>query len=78
MSNYLFTCHVDLFRIESFICIFLFMIRKVNLGEIARNSGGGILDAEDPKVEERMSDVLAQEVEALVSLLKRCLLQLNR
>mmetsp|Transcript_10456 Transcript_10456/g.21453 ORF Transcript_10456/g.21453 Transcript_10456/m.21453 type:complete len:890 (-) Transcript_10456:291-2960(-) len=43
-----------------------FAIGEVNLGEIARNSGGGVLDAEDPKVEERMSDVLAQEVEALI------------
>ncbi|KAL7461780.1 hypothetical protein ACHAXS_002186 [Conticribra weissflogii] len=48
-----------------------FAIGEVNLGEIARNSGGGVLDAEDPKVEERMSDVLAQEVEALVSLHKK-------
>ena len=40
---------------------------KVNLGEVARTSGGGVLDVEDPKVEERMGDVLAAEVDALVS-----------
>ena len=43
-----------------------FAVGDVNLGEVAR-SQGGVLDVEDPKVEERMGDVLAGEVEALVS-----------
>jgi double-strand break repair protein MRE11 len=43
-----------------------FAVGDVNLGEIAR-SQGGVLDVEDPKVEERMGEVLAGEVEALVS-----------
>ena len=43
-----------------------FAVGDVNLGELAR-SHGGVLDVEDPKVEERMGDVLAGEVEALVS-----------
>mmetsp|Transcript_1616 Transcript_1616/g.2573 ORF Transcript_1616/g.2573 Transcript_1616/m.2573 type:complete len:891 (-) Transcript_1616:113-2785(-) len=42
-----------------------FAVGDVNLGEIAR-SHGGVLDVEDPKVEERMGDVLAGEVEALI------------
>lgn len=42
-----------------------FAVGDVNLGEVAR-SQGGVLDVEDPKVEERMGDVLAGEVEALV------------
>ena len=43
-----------------------FAVGDVNLGDIAR-SQGGVLDVEDPKVEEKMGDVLAGEVEALVS-----------
>eukprot|EP00986_Skeletonema_menzelii_P008558 scaffold3643_cov132-Skeletonema_menzelii.AAC.8 len=42
-----------------------FAVGDVNLGDIAR-SHGGVLDVEDPKVEERMGDVLAGEVEALI------------
>ncbi|KAL7432016.1 hypothetical protein ACHAXM_002960 [Skeletonema potamos] len=42
-----------------------FAVGDVNLGEIAR-SQGGVLDVEDPKVEERMGEVLAGEVEALI------------
>lgn len=37
----------------------------MNLGDVARDQGGN-LDVEDPKVEERMMEVLATEVEALV------------
>lgn len=37
---------------------------EVSLGERARENGG-VLDVEDPKVEERMSEVLAAEVDAL-------------
>ena len=48
-----------------------FAVGDVNLGEIAR-SHGGVLDVEDPKVEERMGDVLAGEVEALVSVSMVC------
>ena len=44
-----------------------FTVGEVNLGEKAREQGG-VLDVEDPKVEERMSEVLAAEVDALVSL----------
>ena len=44
-----------------------FALGEVNLGELARSEGVGVLDMEDPKVEERMADVLAGEVEALVS-----------
>ena len=43
-----------------------FTVGEVNLGEKAREQGG-VLDVEDPKVEERMSEVLAAEVDALVS-----------
>ena len=39
---------------------------EVSLSEKAREQGG-VLDVEDPKVEERMSEVLTAEVEALVS-----------
>jgi hypothetical protein len=41
-------------------------VGDVNLAERAREHGG-VLDVEDPKVEERMMEVLATEVEALVS-----------
>mmetsp|Transcript_17559 Transcript_17559/g.27537 ORF Transcript_17559/g.27537 Transcript_17559/m.27537 type:complete len:902 (-) Transcript_17559:1179-3884(-) len=43
-----------------------FAVGEVNLGDVARSHGGGVLDVEDPKVEERMGDVLAGEVEALI------------
>ena len=43
-----------------------FAVGDVILAERARDCGG-VLDAEDPGVEERTSDVLAAEVEALVS-----------
>ena len=43
-----------------------FAVGDVNLGDVAR-SNGGVLDKEDPKVEERMGDLLAGEVDALVS-----------
>jgi double-strand break repair protein MRE11 len=50
-----------------------FAVGDVSLGDIAR-SRGGVLDVEDPKVEERMADVLAGEVEALVSMIQsRCM-----
>jgi double-strand break repair protein MRE11 len=42
-----------------------FAVGNVNLGDVARDQGGN-LDVEDPKVEERMMEVLATEVEALV------------
>eukprot|EP00571_Detonula_confervacea_P017476 CAMPEP_0172303652 /NCGR_PEP_ID=MMETSP1058-20130122/5169_1 /TAXON_ID=83371 /ORGANISM="Detonula confervacea, Strain CCMP 353" /LENGTH=924 /DNA_ID=CAMNT_0013014555 /DNA_START=77 /DNA_END=2854 /DNA_ORIENTATION=+ len=42
-----------------------FAVGEVNLGERAREQGG-VLDVEDPKVEERMSEVLAAEVDALI------------
>ncbi|KAL7528019.1 hypothetical protein ACHAXR_002675, partial [Thalassiosira sp. AJA248-18] len=42
-----------------------FAVGDVSLGEKAREQGG-VLDVEDPKVEERMSEVLVGEVEALV------------
>ena len=47
-------------------CVRGFAVGDVNLGERAREHGG-VLDVEDPKVEERMMEVLAAEVEALVS-----------
>ncbi len=47
-------------------CVRGFALGDVNLGEKAREQGG-VLDVEDPKVEERMMEVLAAEVEALVS-----------
>lgn len=43
-----------------------FSVGEVSLSEKAREQGG-VLDVEDPKVEERMSEVLTAEVEALVS-----------
>jgi len=42
-----------------------FAVGDVNLGEKARENGG-VLDVEDPKVEERMSDLLSAEVDALI------------
>ncbi|KAL9183323.1 hypothetical protein ACHAXT_005110 [Thalassiosira profunda] len=42
-----------------------FAVGDVSLGERAREQGG-VLDVEDPKVEERMSEVLCEEVEALI------------
>lgn len=47
-------------------CVRGFAVGDVNLAERAREHGG-VLDVEDPKVEERMMEVLATEVEALVS-----------
>ena len=49
-------------------CVRSFAVGEVNLGEKAREQGG-VLDIEDPKVEERMSEVLASEVDTLVSLI---------
>lgn len=45
-----------------------FKMHDISLEEKARENGG-ILDPEDPKVEERISDVLAAEVDHLVSAL---------
>ena len=45
-----------------------FAVGEVSLGEKAREAGG-VLDVEDPKVEERISDLLAAEVDALVSVI---------
>lgn len=42
-----------------------FAVGDVSLGERAREQGG-VLDVEDPKVEERMGEVLCEEVEALI------------
>ncbi|KAL3788485.1 hypothetical protein ACHAW5_002544 [Stephanodiscus triporus] len=46
-------------------CVRGFAVGDVNLGDRAREHGG-VLDVEDPKVEERMMEVLAAEVEALI------------
>ena len=43
-----------------------FTVGEISLSEKAREQGG-VLDEEDPKVEERMSEVLSAEVHALVS-----------
>lgn len=43
-----------------------FALGEVSLSEKTREAGG-VLDIEDPKVEEMMADLLAQEVDALVS-----------
>lgn len=55
------------FRLKSFplASVRSFAVGDVNLAERAREQGG-VLDVEDPKVEERMSDVLAGEVESLI------------
>lgn len=45
-----------------------FTVGEISLSEKAREQGG-VLDEEDPKVEERMSEVLSAEVHALVSYL---------
>lgn len=52
-----------------------FAIGDVSLTELAE--GGTVLDIEDPKVEERMGDVLAAEVENLVSYFECMSVELN-
>ena len=52
-----------------------FAIGDVSLTELAE--GGTVLDIEDPKLEERMGDVLAAEVENLVSYFECMSVELN-
>jgi hypothetical protein len=46
-------------------CVRSFAVGEVVLGDMARERGG-VLDVEDPNVEDRMSELLEAEVNALV------------